>query len=174
MGFTPDIVVMGKPMGNGLPLAAAAATREHVAAFRRETDYFNTFASTPLQAATGMAVLDEIERLELVDNAGRTGAYLLDRLRRCTDGLPFVGDVRGCGLFLAIEVVKDSASRAPAPAQARELANRFRGAGMLLGSAGAHGNILKIRPPLVFGTAEAEAFLAACSNCLGTGTAGDS
>jgi 4-aminobutyrate aminotransferase-like enzyme len=167
MGFTPDIVVMGKPMGNGLPLAAAASSRENVATFRRETDYFNTFASTPLQAAVGMTVLDEIERLALVDNAASTGAYLLNTLQHRLAGTTGVGDIRGCGLFLAVEIVRDSATREPDPGAARQLANRFRAAGILLGAAGVHGNILKLRPPLVFGRADAEPFLEACDAIFG-------
>jgi 4-aminobutyrate aminotransferase-like enzyme len=167
MGFAPDIVVMGKPMGNGLPLAAAASSRENVAAFRRETDYFNTFASTPLQAAVGMTVLDEIERLALVGNAASTGGYLLEALRSRLVGAAGVGDIRGCGLFLAVEIVRDASSGEPDPAAARDLANRFRAAGILLGAAGEHGNILKLRPPLVFGKDDVPAFLEDCDTVFG-------
>ena len=168
MGFTPDIVVMGKPMGNGLPLAAAAACRDHVAAFRRETDYFNTFASTPLQAAVGMTVLDEIERLALLENAASAGTYLLEALQARLAGVPGVGDIRGCGLFLAVEIVRDRASREPDPAAAKQLANHFRAAGVLLGAAGVHGNMLKLRPPLVFGKGDAAPFLEACDAVFGS------
>jgi 4-aminobutyrate aminotransferase-like enzyme len=167
MAFTPDIVVMGKPMGNGLPLAAAASSRENVTAFRRETDYFNTFASTPLQAAVGMTVLDEIERLALVDSAASTGGYLLEALRSRLTGVAGVGDIRGCGLFLAVEIVRDLSSGEPDPAAARDLANRFRAAGILLGAAGVHGNVLKLRPPLVFGRDDVPALLEACDTVFG-------
>lgn len=167
MGFSPDIVVMGKPMGNGLPLAAAAASREHVAQFRQETDYFNTFASTPLQAAAGMAVLDEIERLELVTQADNTGRRLLRELQERSRHIPIIGDVRGCGLFIGIEIVRDPVAKTPFPELARTLSNRFRDHGCLLGNAGAFDNVLKIRPPLVFSDTDADAFLSAFDTCIG-------
>jgi 4-aminobutyrate aminotransferase-like enzyme len=167
LGFRPDIVVMGKPMGNGLPLAAAAASREHVATFRREADYFNTFAATPLQAAVGTTVLDEIERMALVKRAGAVGAALLEGLKARTAAVDVIGEVRGCGLFIAVEIVRDRASKTPYPELARSLANRFRDHGMLLGAAGARGNVLKVRPPLVFSHADAAEFLDVCDRCFG-------
>lgn len=164
--FRPDIVVMGKPMGNGLPLAATASSREFVEAFRSRTGYFNTFSSTPLQAAVGMAVLDEIERLELVRNAAVVGQSLLARLETRLDVCRAIGDIRGSGLFISIEMIKDRSTREPDPAAARELAERLKDKGFLLSCAGAHDNVVKIRPPLVFGEPQATAFLEAFDTCL--------
>ena len=107
-GFRPDIIVTGKPMGNGLPLAATAASKDFVDAFRANTDYFNTFSSSPLQAAVGMAVLDEIERLDLVRNAAEVGSRLTSELEDRVDLHDAIGDVRGCGLFIGVEMIKDS------------------------------------------------------------------
>jgi 4-aminobutyrate aminotransferase-like enzyme len=164
--FRPDIVVMGKPMGNGLPLAATASSREFVEAFRGRTGYFNTFSSTPLQAAVGMAVLDEIERLELVRNAAAVGQSLLARLETRLDACSAIGDVRGSGLFISIEMVRERSTREPDPAVARELAERLKDKGFLLSCAGAYNNVVKIRPPLVFGEPHAVAFLEAFDTCL--------
>ena len=164
--FTPDIVVMGKPMGNGLPLAATAARRDHVEAFRAATGYFNTFASTPLQAAVGMAVLDEIERMDLLRQAGTVGEGLLAQLRSVSCDHPAVGEVRGRGLFISMEIVADRDGRQPDPAAARRFANAMKAAGCLLSCAGAHGNVVKIRPPLVFSAEQAGETARAVSTCL--------
>jgi 4-aminobutyrate aminotransferase-like enzyme len=158
-GFSPDIVVTGKPMGNGLPLAATAASRDVVERFRARTGYFNTFASSPLQAAVGMAVLDEIERLDLRRQAAQVGAALLASLRERAPRHDFIGDVRGRGLFVGIEMVKSKAQKTPDVGRARLLANRLKDRGFLTSNAGAVGNILKIRPPLVFSQADAHHFL---------------
>jgi 4-aminobutyrate aminotransferase-like enzyme len=159
--FAPDIVVTGKPMGNGLPLAATAASQDIVGRFRAATGYFNTFASSPLQAAVGMAVLDEIERLDLRRQAGEVGEALAIRLRGRAPRCDFIGDVRGRGLFVGLEMVRSKADKTPDVARARDFANRLKDRGFLTSNAGAIGNILKIRPPLVFGQADADAFLAA-------------
>ena len=166
MGFGPDIVVMGKPMGNGLPLAATAASRQHVEAFRAATDYFNTYAQSPLQAAVGHAVLDEIERMDLLSRSAQVGASLLKALKPWQYSHPLVGDVRGNGLFLSVELVKDKSSREPHPEAARRAANRLKELGCLVAAAGALDNALKIRPPLVFGEEHAAEFLEAFSTCM--------
>ncbi len=158
-GFTPDIVVTGKPMGNGLPLAATAASRSLIDRYRAATRYFNTFASSPLQAAVGMAVLDEIERQKLRENAATVGAALkqalVERKARCAA----IGDVRGHGLFIGIEMVADQDSKTPDQDMAIEVVNRLKDKGFLTGNAGAFANVVKIRPPLVFAQEHAEAFL---------------
>jgi len=158
-GFTPDIVVTGKPMGNGLPLAATAARKSLVDGFRAATRYFNTFASSPLQAAVGMAVLDVIERDGLRENAGSVGAALklalLERKPRCAA----IGDVRGQGLFIGIEMVTDPASKTPDRNRAVDVVNRLKDKGYLTSNAGAFGNVVKIRPPLVFQQSHAAEFL---------------
>jgi 4-aminobutyrate aminotransferase-like enzyme len=159
-GFTPDIVVTGKPMGAGLPLAAAAASRKVVEGFRARTRYFNTFASSPLQAAVGMTVLDVIEEEGLVENAGAVGTALKTALTARVDAAPFIGEVRGAGLFIGIEMVVDRPNKTPDRARAVAVVNRLKDKGFLTSNAGLHGNVVKIRPPLVFSHADAAAFLA--------------
>ena len=165
-GFTPDIVVTGKPMGNGLPLAATAASRDIVERFRAKTGYFNTFAASPLQAAVGMTVLDEIERLDLRRVSAAVGRTLAARLRERAPGREYIGDVRGHGLFIGIEMVRSKASREPDVARAEWFSNKLKDLGFLTSNAGAVGNILKIRPPLVFAQADADAFLDAFDHSL--------
>ncbi|HEY2177486.1 MAG TPA: aminotransferase class III-fold pyridoxal phosphate-dependent enzyme [Caulobacteraceae bacterium] len=160
-GLVPDIVVTGKPMGAGLPLAAAAASRPLVEGFRAATRYFNTFASSPLQAAVGMAVLDVIEAEGLVANAGAVGAALKAGLKARAGAAGFIGDVRGTGLFVGIEMVADKTGKAPDRARAVAIVNTLKDKGFLTSNAGAAGNVVKIRPPLVFSHANAEEFLGA-------------
>jgi len=160
-GFAPDIVVTGKPMGNGLPLAATAASRVLVETFRAKTRYFNTFASSPLQAAVGMAVLDEIEEKGLEANVAAVGAPLKAALTQRKGAWEAIGDVRGEGLFIGVEMIKDGAARAPDAPLAIAMANRLKDKGFLTSNAGAYANVVKIRPPLVFSPGDAEAFLEA-------------
>ena len=166
MGFEPDIAVMGKPLGAGVPLAAVAASRELVEGFRRGTGYFNTFASSPLQAAAGNAVLDVIEQENLRDNVTAVGTLLRERLGVLQAGCEAMGDVRGHGLFIGIEWVEDRDGKAPDRAGAVAVVNKLKEKGFLIGSAGAFGNVVKIRPPLVFSEANADAFLAAFEETL--------
>jgi 4-aminobutyrate aminotransferase-like enzyme len=158
-GFTPDIVVTGKPMGAGLPLAATAASRALIEAFRSRTRYFNTFASSPLQAAVGMAVLDVIEGEGLIANVAAVGGALKAALAERQPGWAAIGDVRGVGLFIGVEMVSDPVARTPDQPLAAEVSNRLKDHGFLTAPAGAFGNVVKIRPPLVFSHADAEAFL---------------
>lgn len=164
--FLPDIVVTGKPMGNGLPLAATATKKDFVDAFRAEKDYFNTCAATPLQAAVGMAVLDEIERLDLVRNAAEVGDRLTGQLKDRVSGNDAIGDARGYGLFLGVEMVKDSASKETDAALALSLSDRLKDRGFLVSYSGKFNNVVKIRPPLVFSHENADAFLAAFDECM--------
>jgi 4-aminobutyrate aminotransferase-like enzyme len=164
--FEPDIVVMGKPMGNGLPLGATATKKSFIDTFRAEKDYFNTCAATPLQAAVGMAVLDEIERLDLLRNAAEVGARLLNGLRARVDRYDAIGDVRGLGLFLSIEMVRDSISKEPDRDLALYLSDQLKEKGFLVSYSGKYENVLKIRPPLVFSQADADDFLAAFDECM--------
>ncbi len=160
-GVTPDIVSMGKPMGNGLPLAGVVASQELVETFRNKTRYFNTFASSPLQAAVGQAVLNVIEDESLVESVASVGAYLKDNLRALQESCEPMADVRGHGLFIGMEWVKDRESKEPDPAGADVIVNRLRRAGFLMGRAGEHGNVLKVRPPLVLKQEQADMFLEA-------------
>ena len=159
-GFEPDIVVTGKPMGNGVPLAATAASRDLVATFRARTRYFNTFAASPLQAAAGNAVLDELESRSLIAHADTLGTWLRDALTVRAARWPAIGDVRGAGLFLGLDIVSDEHGTEN-PTLAAAICNELRNAGFLTAPAGARGNVVKIRPPLPFSRADAEAFLAA-------------
>jgi len=164
--FRPDIVVTGKPMGNGVPIAATAASKEFVDAFRAEMDYFNTCSSTPLQAAVGMAVLDEIERLDLVRNVAEVGARLTRELEQRVDLHGAIGDVRGCGLFISIEMIRDGDTREPDAALTISLSDRLKDKGFLVSHSGKFHNVLKIRPPLVFSHANADDFLSAFDECM--------
>lgn len=165
-GFRPDIVVTGKPMGNGLPLGATAAKKEYIDRFRAERDYFNTCAATPLQAAVGSAVLDEIERLDLLGNAADVGDRLTNKLRDRIDRFDAIGDVRGSGLFVSVELVKERDSREPDAESTIALSNRLKDKGFLVSYSGKYENVLKIRPPLVFSHANADDFLAAFDACM--------
>jgi len=159
-GFVPDIVVTGKPMGNGLPLAATAASRALIETFRAKTRYFNTFASSPLQAAVGMAVLDEIERRDLRSNVASVGAALKASLTQRKGASDALGDVRGHGLFIGVELVKP-VDGAPDTDLAKRAINRLKDKGFLTSNAGAFGNVVKIRPPLTFSHENAAEFLVA-------------
>jgi 4-aminobutyrate aminotransferase-like enzyme len=164
--FRPDIVVAGKPMGNGLPLGATAAKKAWVDAFRAEKDYFNTCAATPLQAAVGMAVLDEIERLDLLENAASVGDRLTNELRSRIGRHDAMGDVRGSGLFLGVELIKAGEGKQPDAAAAITLSDRLKDKGFLVSYSGKYENVLKIRPPLVFSHQNADDFLAAFDECM--------
>ena len=148
-------------MGNGLPLAATAASKALVDGFRARTRYFNTFASSPLQAAVGMAVLDVIERDGLAENVARVGASLkaalIERKKKC----PAIGDVRGDGLFIGVEMVKGGSAIEPDSERAIEVVNKLKDRGFLTSNAGAFRNVVKIRPPLVFAQHDADEFLTA-------------
>lgn len=166
-GYHPDIIVTGKPMGNGLPLAATTASKALVDGFRASNNYFNTCAASPLQAAVGMAVLDEIERGKLVDNAGKIGAKLKSELDKRKQKYEFIGDVRAQGLFLVVEMIKDVAAKTADAARATEVTNRLKDKGFLTCIDGAYSNVIKIRPPLVFSDQDADEFLAAFDEVLG-------
>lgn len=166
MGVVPDIVTMGKPMGNGMPLAACAARADLVASFRSSTRYFNTFAASPLQAAVGTAVLDEIESRDLAASVNDVGPYLMQRLREMACDVPPMGDVRGSGLFIAVDWVVDRATREPDPVGAARVANLLKDRGVLLSNAGRHQNVIKVRPPLVFEREHADLFVEAFADVV--------
>jgi 4-aminobutyrate aminotransferase-like enzyme len=155
-GIIPDIVTMGKPIGNGHPLGAVVTTPEIAASFHNGIEYFNTFGGNPVSCAIGMAVLDVIEEERLQEHALVTGNYLMDGLRSLMDSYPLLGDVRGLGLFVGIELVRDRAELTPAGDEASYIANRMRDHGILLSTDGPFHNVLKIKPPLVFNTANAD------------------
>ena len=151
----PDIVTLGKPMGNGHPVAAVVTTREIADSFANGMEYFSTFGGNPVSCAAARAVLAEIRDRGLQEHARTVGGALLRGLREITSDHPIVGDVRGRGLFLGIEFVRDRASREPFPEACSYLVNRAREMGVLLSVDGPAHNVIKIKPPLVFGEAEA-------------------
>jgi 4-aminobutyrate aminotransferase-like enzyme len=155
-GAVPDIVTMGKPIGKGHPLGAVVTTRAIADAFTNGMEYFNTFGGNPVSAAIGIAVLDVVEEEGLRDHARVTGERLLAGLRELAYRHPAIGDVRGTGLFLGLELVRDRDTREPDSELARELANRAAELGVLLSTDGPFHNVLKVKPPLVFSDADAD------------------
>ncbi|WP_405226670.1 aminotransferase class III-fold pyridoxal phosphate-dependent enzyme [Lentisalinibacter sediminis] len=155
-GVVPDIVTLGKPMGNGHPLAAVITTPEIAGRFARDSEYFNTFGGNPVSCAAGLAVLHVIEHEALQENARVTGDYLREALRGLQSRHEAIGDVRGAGLFAGVELVRDRETREPAPAVARAVMNGMRREGVLVGRTGIADNVLKIRPPLVFSRQHAD------------------
>jgi 4-aminobutyrate aminotransferase-like enzyme/Ser/Thr protein kinase RdoA (MazF antagonist) len=157
-GVVPDIVTMGKPIGNGHPLAAVVTTPEVAASFANGMEYFNTFGGNPVSCAVGLAVLDVIEREGLQRNALTVGAYLKDALRCLMAAHPLIGDVRGEGLFVGVELVRDPQMLEPAGVEASYVAERMKQLGILTGIDGPYRNVLKIKPPMVFTKADADRF----------------
>ena len=167
-GVVPDIVTMGKPLGAGHPLAGIAIQPAVLAAFGRECRYFNTFGGNPVSMAAGMAVLDVVEREGLVANAQRVGAYLRERLTQLADRHALIGDVRGAGFFVGVEMVTDREARTPATAETARIVNAMRERGVLFSATGEQGNTLKIRPPLVFSEANADLLVETLDSVLAT------
>ncbi len=157
-GVVPDIVTLGKPIGNGHPLAAVITTPEIAASFANGMEYFNTFGGNPVSCAIGLAVLDVLEQEKLQENAHVVGNRLLTGLRNLQSKFPLIGDVRGLGLYLGAELVRDRQTLEPAAEEASTIANRMRDKGILISTDGPLHNVLKIKPPLVF-TAENADFL---------------
>ena len=154
-GVTPDVVTLGKPMGNGHPVAAVVTTREIARSFDDGMEYFNTFGGNPVSCAAARAVLAEIEDRGLQRRAREVGGFLLERLRDLARRFPVVGDVRGRGLFLGVELVRDPDARTPFPEAAAYVVNRMRARGVFMSADGPDRNVLKIKPPLVFSSADA-------------------
>ena len=159
----PDIVTLGKPIGNGHPLGAVVTTPEIAGAFDNGMEYFNTFGGNPVSCAIGLAVLDVIEEEGLQANALEVGGYLLEGLRAMASDHPVIGDVRGLGLYVGVELVLDRDTLEPAGNQASYVANRMRDHGVLISTDGPFHNVLKIKPPLVFNRENAGYLL----HCLG-------
>jgi len=158
-GIVPDIVTLGKPIGNGHPLAAVVTTPEIATAFDNGMEYFNTFGGNPVSCAIGLEVLRIIEDEGLQENATRVGGRLETGLRSLMDRHPIIGDVRGRGLFLGLELVADRETREPAAAHAARTVERMRDRGILLSTDGPAHDVIKIKPPLVFSEADANLVL---------------
>jgi 4-aminobutyrate aminotransferase-like enzyme len=155
-GVVPDIVTLGKPIGNGHPLAAVVTTPEIAESFANGMEYFNTFGGNPVSCAVGLAVLDVLEQENLQENARVVGNLLLDGLRNLQAQFPLIGAVRGLGLYIGAELVCDRQTLEPAAEEASYIANRMRDKGILISTDGPLHNVLKIKPPLVFSEANAD------------------
>jgi 4-aminobutyrate aminotransferase-like enzyme/Ser/Thr protein kinase RdoA (MazF antagonist) len=155
-GVTPDIVVLGKPIGNGHPLGAVITTPEIADAFNNGMEYFTTFGGNPVSCTVGLEVLNVVLDETLQEHAQRVGERILAGLRPFVERYPLVGDVRGSGLFLGVELVRDRETLEPATEEAAYVMNRMREHGILLGTDGPYHNVVKIRPPMPFDEENAE------------------
>jgi 4-aminobutyrate aminotransferase-like enzyme len=149
-GVVPDIVTMGKPMGDGHPLAIVVTTPEIAADFAKETDYFNTFGGNPVSAEVGKKVLEIVLRDKLLANVKETGDYLFAGLQRLAGAHELIGEIRGKGFFVGIELVTDRAAKTPAERETTAVIEAMRESGVLVSRIGRYRNIVKIRPPLTF------------------------
>jgi 4-aminobutyrate aminotransferase-like enzyme len=158
-GVKPDIATMGKPMGNGYPISAVVTSEDVIESFQQGSHYFNTFGGTPVACAAALAVLEIIDQQDLQAKALETGSYLLEGLKELATNQAMIGDIRGSGLFIAIDLVRDQESREPATTETGKAVNLLRQHGVLIGSTGQYDNILKIRPPMVFSKENADTLL---------------
>jgi 4-aminobutyrate aminotransferase-like enzyme/Ser/Thr protein kinase RdoA (MazF antagonist) len=155
----PDIVVLGKPIGNAFPLAAVVTTKEIAESFANGMEFFSTFGGNPVACAAGLAVLDVVRDEALQDRALRVGKYWMTELQKLQTCHRLIGDVRGSGLFLGIDLVRDRETCEPATEEADYVVNRLRDCGILAGTDGPHHNVIKLRPPLIFSESDADLFV---------------
>ncbi|MBU2942415.1 aminotransferase class III-fold pyridoxal phosphate-dependent enzyme [Shimia thalassica] len=167
LGFTPDIVTLGKPMGNGHPVAAVVTRQDVLACFQDAFKYFNTFGGNPVSAAAAMAVLSVIEDENLVENARDTGAYAVGLLEELAKRHDVIADVRGSGLFFGAELWRDGK---PATDVCSAMVDEMRDRGVLLHSVGRYSNTLKVRPPCVFNRENADQLAQVMDEALGAVT----
>lgn len=165
-GLIPDIVTLGKPIGNGHPMAAVVTTPEIAKAFANGMEFFSSFGGNPVSAAVGMAVLDVLENERLMAKAKVTGDHLMTGFRNLARRHQLIGDVRGLGLFIGVELVRDRRTLEPATAEASRIANHMRDNGVLISTDGPADNVLKIKPPMAFGQREADLMIAAMAEAL--------
>ena len=158
-GVVPDMVVLGKPIGNAFPLAAVVTTKEIADSSANGMEFFSTFGGNPVACAAGLAVLEVLEEERLQENALRVGTYLKNELKALQERHALIGDVRGSGLFLGVDLVLDRETRQAAPRQASYVVNRLRECGILTGTDGPHHNVIKLRPPLIFTEKDADLFV---------------
>lgn len=161
LGFAPDVVTLGKPMGNGHPVGGVVARPEAMAAFRNAFGYFNTFGGNPVSCAAAMAVLDVIEEEGLLDHAARVSAHFRERLLALSH--PLIAGVRARGQFYAVELAREGE---PAPEAAAAIVEAMKARGILIGRIGRLQHILKLRPPMPFGAEHADTVAAALADCL--------
>lgn len=163
---SPDIVVLGKPIGNGHPMAAVITTPEIANSFNNGMEYFNTFGGNPVSMVTGLTVLDIIQEEELQKNASEVGAYLLGRLKELMTKYPVIGDVRGHGLFIGVEMVRDRKTQEPAVPEIDTVIEKMKDRGFLISTDGPLHNVLKIKPPVIFSKENAGDLAAALDETL--------
>ncbi|XP_040274314.1 ethanolamine-phosphate phospho-lyase [Bufo bufo] len=165
--FVPDIVTMGKPIGNGHPLSCVVTTRKIAEAFGATgLEYFNTFGGNPVSCAIGLAVLDIIEKEDLRGNAIRVGNYLVELLQEQKEKHQIIGDIRGSGLFVGVDLVKDRQLRTPATAEAQHVIYKLKEKRILLSADGPHRNVLKFKPPMCFSKEDAKMVVDAIDELL--------
>ena len=164
----PDLVTMGKPMGNGYPVAGVAVRPEVVNEFGLKARYFNTFGGNAVAIKAAAAVLDVIENESLLANARQVGEYLRNGIRAMQAEFPQIGDVRGAGLFIGVEIVRDPETKEPDMATTTEIVNGLREERVLISACAKTANVLKIRPPLIFTRDNADYFIAALKRVLKT------
>ena len=150
-GVVPDIVTIGKPMGNGHPVAAVVTTKAISSSFKNSgMEYFNTYGGNPVSCAIALAVMDVIEKEKLQDNALDVGNYWTSKIRNLKSQFPIIGDVRGLGMFIGIDLVKSRETREPASAEAKHVIARMKQEYIILSTDGPHNNIIKMKPPMCF------------------------
>ncbi|XP_060127635.1 5-phosphohydroxy-L-lysine phospho-lyase isoform X1 [Zootoca vivipara] len=155
--FIPDIITMGKPIGNGHPVSCVATTKEIAEAFSATgVEYFNTFGGNPVSCAIGIAVLDVIEKEQLQLNALQVGSFLMELLNQQKAKHPLIGDVRGVGLFIGVDLVQDQENRSPATEEAAIIITRLKEEFIMLATDGPGRNVLKFKPPLCFNAEDAK------------------
>jgi len=165
-GIDPDIITLGKPMGNGFPVAGLAITPAAIARFGRELRYFNTFGGNTVAVAAAQAVLDVIRDEDLIANSKRIGGMLLDGFRDLAKRFEVIGDVRGCGLYVGVELVTGRDHKTPDAKTTSAVVNGLRERRVLISAEGKYGNVLKIRPPLVFSAQHADRLLTTAQSVL--------
>ncbi|WP_235884495.1 aminotransferase class III-fold pyridoxal phosphate-dependent enzyme [Pedobacter hiemivivus] len=163
----PDIVVLGKPIGNGHPLAAVVLTEEIAAAFNNGLEYFNTYGGNPVSMETGIAVMNVISEEGLQQRALETGNYLIEGLKKLMEKHVIIGDVRGKGLFVGAELVRNRETLEPAVPEIDVVVEQMRDRGFLISTDGPFHNVLKIKPPMVFNIENAASFLTNLDEVLG-------
>jgi 4-aminobutyrate aminotransferase-like enzyme len=162
----PDIMTLGKPMGNGFPVAGLVVAHDVVAPFARDQRYFNTFGGNTVAVAAAQATLDVIRDDDLQGNAVRIGRLIRDGVQQLASRHECIGDVRGSGLYMGVEIVADRDTKTPDAATATAIVNGLREQRVLISATGYHANVLKIRPPLVFSSGDTDRLLTALDDVL--------
>ena len=166
-GVIPDVVTMGKPMGNGHPVAGLVTSAEIMARFRKSFRYFNTFGGNPVSCAAAMAVLEELEEKKLQAHAEKIGLLAQRRLSELAHKYEIIGDVRQSGMVFGAEFVLDRESKEPAVAFADRIVNQMRQRGIILSKLGRHKNTLKIRPPMPFAEEHLDLLMTTLDDVIG-------